>query len=84
MSTEPKQTWAVEYDGRLYRTLREAEQARAKAVLLALLPPLPDEHFSRVHGGAANWYTEAARSDCIDCMIKSPRSVINALARIPE
>jgi trehalose-6-phosphatase len=72
----PKEVLAIEYDGTLYRTVREAEEARATKVLTALLPPIQERY-------DGHWYVEATRQECIRILVKNRLVVLDALARIP-
>jgi hypothetical protein len=74
-SSEPKQVLAIEYNGCLYPDLAAAETARARQVLHDLLPPLRDISMGQ------HWL-EMERREVIDGLLKHPREVAAAFAKV--
>jgi hypothetical protein len=78
-SSEPKQVLAIEYDGSLYPDLAAAERARTRRAILDLLPPLGEAEYPY---GMAPIYKEMERRHTIEQLLKHPREVAAAFAKL--
>jgi hypothetical protein len=76
-STEPKQVLAIEYNGCLYPDLAAAETARARHAIHDLLPKIEQHSLS-----PASHYFEMERRNTIDQLLKHPREVAAAFAKV--